>query len=73
MKHKTLIENTFPLPLVLGYETSKPVPIAIATLLQRERVLTFRSSLLKAMGTGFGDGNGFYVSWLYSKRNGKVF
>ena len=41
MKHKTLIENTFPLPLLLGYETSKPVPIAIATLLQRERVLTF--------------------------------
>ena len=41
MKHKTLIENTFPLPLLLGYETSKPVPIVIATLLQRERVLTF--------------------------------
>ena len=29
------------LPLLLGYETSKPVPIVIATLLQRERVLTF--------------------------------
>ena len=42
MKHKTLIENTFPLPLLLRYETSKPLPIAIATLLQRERVLTFR-------------------------------
>ena len=42
MKHKPLIENTFPLPLLLGYETSKPLPIAIATLLQREGVLTFR-------------------------------
>ena len=41
MKHKTLIENTFPLPLLLRYETSKPLPIAIATLLQREGVLMF--------------------------------
>ena len=43
MKHKTLIENTFPLPLLLRNETSKPLPIAIATLLQREGVLTFRN------------------------------
>ena len=42
MKHKTLIENTFPLPLLLRNEMSKPLPIAIATLLQREGVLTFR-------------------------------
>ena len=28
MKHKTLIENTFPLPLVMRTETSKPVPVA---------------------------------------------
>ena len=41
MKHKTLIENTFPLPLLLRNETSKPLPIAIATLLRREGVLTF--------------------------------
>ena len=41
MKHKTLIENPFPLPLLLRNETSKPLPIAIATLLRREGVLTF--------------------------------
>ena len=57
MKHKTLIENTFPLPLVLWNETSKPLPIAIATLLRREGVLKFhkcrkyRNRLLK---TPFG-------------------
>ena len=40
MKHKTLIENPFPLHLLLGYKLSKPRPIAVATLLQREGVLT---------------------------------
>ena len=31
MKHKTLIENPFPLHLLLGYKWSKPLPIAVAT------------------------------------------
>ena len=52
MKHKTLIENTFPLALLLRYETSKPLPIAIATLLQREGVLTFSTFIVNAMGRG---------------------
>ena len=29
--------------------------------------------IVKGMGRGFGNGNGFYVLWLYSKGNGKVF
>ena len=40
MKHKTLIENPFPLHLLLRYKSSKPLPIAVATHLQREGVLT---------------------------------
>ena len=40
MKHKTLIENPFPLHLLLRYKLSKPLPIAVATHLQREGVLT---------------------------------
>ena len=43
MKHKTLIENTFPLPLLFSYETSKALPIAIGTLVLQEGVLTFRN------------------------------
>ena len=31
----------------------------------------FRTSLIKGMGRGFGNGKRFYVSWLYSKGNGK--
>ena len=41
MKHKTLIENTFPFPLLSRYETSKLFPKAIATILLQEGVLTF--------------------------------
>ena len=40
MKHKTLIENPFPLHLLLRYKSSKPLPIAVATHLQWEGVLT---------------------------------
>ena len=47
MKHKTLIENTFPLALLLRYEISKPILIAIATLLQQEGVWRF----VKAVNT----------------------
>ena len=40
MKHKTLNENPFLLHLILRYKLSKPLPIAVATHLQREGVLT---------------------------------
>jgi len=43
MKHKTLIENPFLLPLLLRYKTSKSLPIAVASLLQREGVWTLRN------------------------------
>ena len=52
MKHKTLIENPFPLHLLLRYKSSKPLPIAVATHLQREGVLTICTCIVNAMGRG---------------------
>ena len=52
MKHKTLIENTFPLHLLLRYKSSKPLPIAVGTHLQREGVLTICTFIVNAMGRG---------------------
>ena len=49
MKHKTLIENPFPLHLLLRYKLSKPLPIAVATHLQWEGVLTICTFIVNAM------------------------
>ena len=52
MKHKTLMETPFPLPLVKRNKTSKPLPIEVGTYLQREGVLTFCTFIVNAMGRG---------------------
>ena len=44
------------------YETSKPVPVAKGWQLQWERVLTFRTLIVKAMGTCFGNEKVFWMS-----------
>ena len=52
MKHKTLIENPFPLHLLLRYKSSKPLPIAVGTHLQREGGLMICTFIVNAMGRG---------------------
>ena len=54
MKHKTLIENPFPLHLLLRHKLSKPLPVAFATHLQREGVLTICKSSKWLLKTPFG-------------------
>ena len=41
MKHKNPVKTPFPFPLLLWYETSKPLPIPASTHLEWEGVLTF--------------------------------
>ena len=53
MNHKTLIENPFPLHLLLRYKSSKPLPVANEWQLQWEGVQTICTLIVNAMGRGF--------------------